>query len=186
MDKNSHIYCYMFLITLIILCTVVLYSCSSESAQGTAVNTVQGTYLNSPEKIEELHFSRQPSNALADWLGVFEYEEYWDNGINDVVPFINYRLELYEQKENVYANFQAIGFQTEIDILAEVNGNENKVELYIIEGTINSLPVDNIDSILLTLYKEDNLIKTQWGEVSPVIENPRGDYFQRTESTLRD
>lgn len=180
MDKNRQINYLMLLITLIILCTVVLYSCSHELAYDTTANTIDGTYLNSPEGTEELHSLIQSSpNALADWLGVFEYEEYWDNGINDVVPFVNYRLELYEQKGNVYAHFQAIGFQTEIDILAEANGNENKVELYIIEGTINSSPVDDIGSILLTLYKENNLIKTQWGEVSPVIENLSGDYFQR-------
>ena len=106
-------------------------------------------------------------NDLASWIGVYEYEEFWDNDVNDTVSAINYQIEVYSKGDETYARFAAMGFQTDIDTVLTASGDENKIELReVSDGTL-----------FLTLYKEDGVVKTQWDKISPAVENSDGIYF---------
>ena len=114
-----------------------------------------------------------------NWIGSYEYVESWENESNDIVYGITYNIDIYSQEDGVFARFQACGAQTYIDVLTRVEGDEDKIVLYVIEDNISSHPSVEMDNILLTLYMENDSIKTSWGSIISAIENINGDYFYR-------
>ena len=119
---------------------------------------------------------------LSEWLGFYQYDETWQASANETHPSITYRLILYVHNNEVQARLTANGFQTNMHIEARTEGDETKLELY--SFSASGRPVPNVKSgePVLTLYKEDGVIKTQWGSISPVVEKPSQIYFQPTTS----
>ncbi len=123
------------------------------------------------------------SEALAEWHGAYTYVAILDETNGEITPVIEYRLDVYAEDGGVFARFCTCGFQTYMDITAEVRGDANRIELIAVQDNIEdgSFPSVKNGSVLLTLSKEGDSIKTDWVGVLAPIECANGDYFRPIE-----
>ncbi len=119
------------------------------------------------------------AKLLQEWCGAYQYDEFWLNPNNGVYEGVTYEIDVYTQENGVYARFRANGFQTMIDAIARVKGNQERIELYPIWISSDSFPAFPMDAMLLALYNENGVIKTQWGSWTPDIQEEENVYFER-------
>ena len=103
--------------------------------------------------------------SLIDWIGNYEFYEYYLPNIN-----MEYSIYIYQNGNEYLADINIEGFQTNQKIRADVIGNSESIDLvfkiYISESTGVKL---NDGEILLSLKKEDSEIYTYWGVVRPIL-----------------
>lgn len=121
----------------------------------------------------------QNGYQLSEWLGNYEFYEYFPPNIN-----MEYNINIYQENEECFANISIDGFQTTQRIQADVKGNTEGIDM-IFETYLSESTGENIEKgkILISFKKEDSEIYTYWGEIQPILpENMKqGIYFVKTE-----
>lgn len=121
-------------------------------------------------------------NELDEWIGKYNFQEAYN--VKENAPLImNYEITIYKENGNYYANVEIVGQTTWIDIKAEIFGSDKWISMVYLEDLSDIAAGKNyMNEVLLSFKKEENIIYTYWGGISPMlIENDVSGqiYFQR-------
>ncbi len=143
MDYNFERFCRnKITLLLIIMLVLVLSGCSSNS---------QG---NSGD-----------DSDIKEYMGDYEFYEFYPPNINML-----YFVSVYKENDKYQANITIDGFQTNMQLLADIEVNSEGIDFifskYISESTGE---VIEIGDILLSFKKNGNEIHTYWGVIQPIL-----------------
>lgn len=108
-------------------------------------------------------------NDLDEWIGKYHFQEAYDG--EEYAPLImDYEITIFKENDNYYANVEVIGQTTRVDVKAEIFGSDKWISLVYLENLSDIVTGKNkINEVLLSFKKEENIIYTYWGGITPML-----------------
>lgn len=104
---------------------------------------------------------------MDNWVGEYHYGETFPHISGEMYYVIDYTILIYEEENKYYAQITCDGWQTMIRVLAQVTGNQNKIDI----TYLHTLPDDIVygrherfdeGEVLWQFEREDGDINTVW------------------------
>lgn len=116
------------------------------------------------------------------WVGSYRYEEFAPPNIG-----MNYVISIYEDGSGLYAKIKIDGFQTLKRLKAKVWSHKDEILFEFIDhytdekGNTNEIGRYKKGSVLLKIKKQNNILITEWGELTPILDvnKEAGLHFER-------
>ena len=143
---------------------------------------ISGCTIRPIEPLEE------PKPQLELWVGKYDFYEFWDNSANDIIRGLYYRVHIFEEENEYYADIDIDGWMTLVRWRAKVQSDDESIDLILYEFLSDNMTQGflEIGDILWTLRKEENDILTYWVKWKPeLIENQESGkvYFVKNQHT---
>ena len=124
----------------------------------------------------------QGSDLLQEWVGAYEMSESAPGYGSDVGRL--YTVQIYKQGDNYYTDITILGFQMYVYMQAMVKGNEEKIDMFLIQYFDSEIPMTKYfkeGELLLSFKKEGKEMYTIWGAVQSIFPEQQtpGIYFQK-------
>ena len=116
------------------------------------------------------------------WVGSYRYEEFAPPNIG-----MNYVISIYEDGSGLYAKIKIDGFQTLKRLKAKVWSHKDEILFEFIDhytdekGNTTEIGRCKKGSVLLKIKKQNNILITEWGELTPILDvnKEAGLHFER-------
>lgn len=116
------------------------------------------------------------------WVGSYRYEEFAPPNIG-----MNYVISIYEDGSGLYAKIKIDGFQTLKRLKAKVWSHKDEILFEFIDhytdekGNTTEIGRYKKGSVLLKIKKQNNILITEWGELTPILDinKEAGLHFER-------
>lgn len=126
--------------------------------------------------------SYSQSDDLKGWVGTYSFAECYSKP-DHASLFMDYKITIYQEEEEHFADIKMTGQTTQASIRAEVYGNDEWISLvfqqYLPDHVMGG--INDTSSVLLSFRKEESDIYTYWGELKPMLyenEDSGKIYFQ--------
>lgn len=120
------------------------------------------------------------SQPLESWIGDYTFSEFAPPNQN-----MFYRISIYKENDDYYAEINIDGFQTIRRLQAKVIGDESSIKLIFNKYLPENLMEPYVEGdILLSFEKRNSHLYTFWGKIQPILENntKSGDEYFKVES----
>ncbi|NNE66597.1 MAG: hypothetical protein HKN33_08515, partial [Pyrinomonadaceae bacterium] len=110
-------------------------------------------------------------SAQTDWTGEYFYGEDGGETVGGSKIYIAHTLKITEKGGKLKAHLSSQGFQTSIDIFADVNSRNGALEfIFRTVGPSHFLGTFRSGDLLFELVTQDGKMVTNWRKFKPVLE----------------